>query len=105
MTTLDTLALPTTFKKYRTPLCLGPMLRDPHQRINTTSFELSYRRTSSRCGHWDICSYYALQSHVVTSLEVSIFMTSVTPLACSGCDVWSRSLWAALARCRGQRYQ
>jgi hypothetical protein len=32
-------------------------------------------------------------------------MTSVTPLASSGCDLWSRSLWAALARRRGERYQ
>jgi hypothetical protein len=39
----------------------------------------SYRRASSGCWHWDIRSYYALQSHVVTSLEVFIFMTSVTP--------------------------
>jgi hypothetical protein len=73
MATLDTLALPNTFR-------LPQMLRDPHQRINTTSFgHGSYRRTSSGCGHWDIRSYYALQSHVVTSLEVLIFMTSVTP--------------------------
>jgi hypothetical protein len=31
MATLDTLALPNTFR-------LPQMLRDPHQRINTTSF-------------------------------------------------------------------
>jgi hypothetical protein len=51
------------------------MLRDPHHRINTTSFghgkPLAYHEHSA--------GNYVLQSHLVTSLEIHFFVTSVTP--------------------------
>jgi len=74
MTTLDTLALQRS----------DMMLRDQHYRINTTS--LKHRRLSP----------YQQQviSVVITSFEAillrhskSFFMTSVTPMPSSGCDL------------------
>jgi hypothetical protein len=53
----------------------------------------------------DIRNHYAIQSHLVTSLEVYFFMTLVTPLASSGCDLWNCSRRATLAGCQGERYQ
>jgi hypothetical protein len=72
MTTLDTLALQRS----------DMMLRDQHYRINTTS--LKHRKLSPQ----------RVISVVITSFEAillrhskSFFMTSVTPMPSSGCDL------------------
>jgi hypothetical protein len=78
------------------------MLRDQHHRINTTSPQASQAFAVLEAG--GIRGHYEIQSHHVTSHQVYFLMTSDT-LPSSGCGSQSRSRRAALARCRGERYQ
>ena len=92
MTTLDTLALQRS----------EMMLRDQHHRINTTS--LKHRKLSPY--------QQRVISVVITSFEAILLHHSKSFFHDVGDTFglfWlrpvSRSLWAALARCRGERYQ
>jgi hypothetical protein len=74
MTTLDTLALQRS----------DMMLRDQHYRINMTSPNIaSFRRISSELISVVITSFKA----VSLRHSKSFFMTSVTPMPSSGCDL------------------
>jgi hypothetical protein len=59
------------------------MLRDQHDRINTTS--LKHRKLFAVSEAGEIRGHYEIQSHHVTSHQVYFLMTSDT-LPSSGCD-------------------
>jgi hypothetical protein len=78
------------------------MLRDQHYRINTTSFR--HRKLSPYQQRADTGGYYVLQGHLVTSLEIFFHDVGDTHALFRLRSLMPQPA-AALARCRGERYQ